>query len=144
MKPTSQPLLALALSCTLALVGCATQPMGPTVLVMPAPTKPFEVFQQDQAMCMQYAQSMVGGQAHAANDRAVGSAAVGAVLGGVLGAAVGNHQGAGIGAASGAIVGTGVAGPSTAYSQGMIQYQYNNAYTQCMYARGNQVPGFTR
>ena len=67
-----------------------------------------------------------------------------ALLGGVLGAAVGNHQGAGIGAASGAIVGTGVAGPSTAYSQGMIQYQYNNAYTQCMYARGNQVPGFTR
>ena len=93
MKPTSSPLLALALSCTLALVGCATQPMGPTVLVMPAPTKPFEVFQQDQAMCMQYAQSMVGGQAHAANDRAVGSAAVGAVLGGVLGNQIGKGSG---------------------------------------------------
>lgn len=136
--------LALALPCTLVLIGCATQPMGPTVLVMPAPTKPFEVFQQDQAMCMQYAQSMVGGQAQAANERAVGSAAVGAVLGAALGAAVGNHQGAGIGAAGGAIVGTSAAGPGTSYSQGTIQYQYNNAYLQCMYARGNQVPGYRR
>ncbi|NIF82800.1 glycine zipper family protein [Comamonas sp. Tr-654] len=136
--------LALALPCTLVLIGCATQPMGPTVLVMPSPTKPFEVFQQDQAMCMQYAQSMVGGQAQAANERAVGSAAVGAVLGAALGAAVGNHQGAGIGAAGGAIVGTSAAGPGTSYSQGTIQYQYNNAYLQCMYARGNQVPGYRR
>lgn len=144
MNFLSSRLLWLALPGTLALVGCATQPMGPTVLVMPAPTKPFEVFQQDQAMCMQYAQSMVGGQAQATNERAVGSAAVGAVLGAALGAAVGNHQGAGIGAAGGAIVGTGAAGPSTSYSQGAIQYQYNNAYMQCMYSRGNQVPGFRR
>jgi hypothetical protein len=144
MAFTPSRLLALALPCTLALVGCATQPMGPTVLVMPAPTKPFEVFQQDQAMCMQYAQSMVGGQAQAANERAVGSAAVGAVLGAALGAALGNHQGAGIGAAGGAILGTSAAGPSTSYSQGAIQYQYNNAYMQCMYARGNQVPGYRR
>ncbi|WP_370527722.1 YMGG-like glycine zipper-containing protein [Comamonas sp. Tr-654] len=87
---------------------------------------------------------MVGGQAQAANERAVGSAAVGAVLGAALGAAVGNHQGAGIGAAGGAIVGTSAAGPGTSYSQGTIQYQYNNAYLQCMYARGNQVPGYRR
>ncbi|MBS0302168.1 MAG: glycine zipper family protein, partial [Proteobacteria bacterium] len=61
MKFISSRLLALALPGTLALVGCATQPMGPTVLVMPAPTKRFEVFPHDRAMCLQYAQSMVGG-----------------------------------------------------------------------------------
>jgi uncharacterized protein YcfJ len=115
--------------------------MGPTVQVLPSPNKPFQVFQQDQFNCKQYAQSQVAGQAEAINQGAVGTTAAGVVLGGLLGAAIGNHQGAGIGAATGAIVGSSAGANSSAYGQGSIQAQYNNAYVQCMYSRGNQVPG---
>ena len=41
--------------------GCATQPIGPTALVMPASGKPFEVFAQDQATCKQFANGEAGG-----------------------------------------------------------------------------------
>jgi uncharacterized protein YcfJ len=123
------------------LSGCAATPMGPTVQVMPDPNKPFQVFQQDQESCKQYAQSQVQGQADVANRNAVGGALLATGLGAALGAAVGGGNGAGIGAASGAAVG---AGGGTAYSQGAqgsIQQQYDNAYMQCMYSKGNQVPG---
>lgn len=131
----------VVLSSLLVLASCAFAPMGPTVQVLPSPTKPFQVFQQDQADCKQYAQSEVAGQADAVNQNAVGSAAIGAVLGGVLGAAVGNRQGAGVGGAFGAVAGSSAGANSSAYGQRSIQIQYNNAYLQCMYSKGNQIPG---
>ena len=134
-------LTLISLSSLLLLVACAAPPMGPTVQVMPSPNKPFQVFQQDQFNCKQYAQSQVAGQADAANQKAVGAAAVGVVLGGLMGAAIGNHQGAGVGAATGAIAGTSVGANSSAYAQESIQQQYDNAYAQCMYSKGNQSPG---
>jgi uncharacterized protein YcfJ len=132
----------LGLSASLLLGGCAATPMGPQVPVMPAANKPFEVFQQDQFYCKQFAEQQVGGQAEAANQRAVGGAVLGTVLGAGLGAAVGGGQGAGIGAASGALVGTGIGAGTSSNAQLTIQQQYDNAYAQCMYSRGNQVPGF--
>ena len=131
----------LAIAATSLLAACATQPMGPTVQVMPSANKPFPVFQQDQEQCKQYAQAQIAGQVDAANNKAVGEAALGTLLGGALGAAVGNHQGAGVGAASGAIVGTSAGADTSTRAQHSIQQQYNNAYVQCMYSRGNQVPG---
>lgn len=136
--------LFFALSPLLLLAACASPPMGPTVQVLPSPNKPFQVFEQDQFDCKQYAQSQVAGQAEAINQGTIGSAAVGTVLGGLLGAAIGNHQGAGIGAGVGAIAGTSAGANSAAYGQGSIQAQYNNAYVQCMYSKGNQVPGVSR
>ena len=131
----------LTVTASLLLAACATPPMGPTVQILPSPTKPFQVFQQDQAECKQYADSQVAGQAETANQRAVGTAAIGVALGAVLGAAVGNHQGAGVGGATGAIMGTSAAAGGQGYAQGSIQQQYNNAYAQCMYSKGNQVMG---
>jgi len=131
----------LAIAATSLLAACASQPMGPTVQVMPSANKPFPVFQQDQEQCKQYAQAQIAGQVDAANNKAVGEAAVGTLLGAALGAAVGNHQGAGVGAASGAIVGTSAGAETSTHAQYSIQQQYNNAYVQCMYSRGNQVPG---
>jgi uncharacterized protein YcfJ len=121
---------------------CATQPMGPRVSVMPGPNKPFDAFRQDQAVCTQYAQQSVGGEAQQANNQAVGSAVLGTVLGAGLGAAVGGGRGAAIGAASGAVVGTSVGANGSARSQYGIQRQYDIAYSQCMYSRGDQVPGY--
>lgn len=126
----------------LLLSGCAQTPMGPTVQVMPGPGKSFDAFQMDQMGCKQYAESAVAGQAQNANTRAVGAAAIGTVLGAGLGAAIGGGRGAAIGAGSGAIAGTGVGMSSSANDQYGIQQQYDNAFAQCMYAKGDMVPGY--
>src|SRR5262249_7944626 len=91
---------------------------------------------------MQSGNQMVAGGASAANNQAVGTAAVGTVLGAGLGAAAGGGPGAAIGAASGALAGTAVAAGPAYADQAGLQQRYNLAYSQCMYAKGNQVPGF--
>jgi hypothetical protein len=129
------------------LAGCAATPMGPTVQVMPGPGKSFETFQGDQGACKVYAADQVKGQADAANQRAAGAAVLTTVLGAGLGAAVGGAAGdagagAAIGAAAGAGTGTAVGANASANDQLNIQQQYDNAFAQCMYAKGEQVPGF--
>jgi hypothetical protein len=136
-------LLLLAL---VALSACATIPTGPNVMVWPGPGKPFEVFQSDDAGCRQYASQQVGGQVESANQTLASGAAVGTILGAGLGAAIGAGSGnagaaVGFGAASGAIMGTAVASGPYYGAQGEIQRRYDHAYLQCMYMRGNQVPG---
>jgi hypothetical protein len=129
------------------LAGCAQTPMGPTVQVMPGPGKSFDVFQADQASCKTYAAGQVQGQADAANQQAVGAGVLTTVLGAGLGAAIGGAAGnagagAAIGAASGAGLGTAYGANGSSYAQMSIQQQYDNAFSQCMYAKGEQVPGF--
>jgi uncharacterized protein YcfJ len=132
-----------ALLASLALVtACTTQPMGPTVGVMPAPGKPFDVFQTDQAVCKQFADSQVAGGAQQANNMQVGTAVVGTLLGAGLGAAIGGGQGAAIGAGAGALGGTAVGAGPAAQAQYSLQQRYDLAYSQCMYSHGNQVPGY--
>jgi uncharacterized protein YcfJ len=130
---------ALGLSGVLLLQGCAGTPMGPTVQVLPGPHKDFAVFQQEDAFCRQVATQQVGGQAEAANNQAIGSTLLGSALGAGLGAAVGGGRGAGIGAAAGGLVGTGMGTSGSQHTQLSIQQQYNNSYSQCMYAKGNQI-----
>jgi hypothetical protein len=134
--------IAVGLMMPIVLGGCATHPLGPSVMVMPAPNKPFEVFAQDQALCRSFADQQVNGGAATANNQAIGSAVVGTALGAGLGAAIGGGGGAAIGAASGAVLGTGVGANSSSYANFDIQQRYDIAYVQCMYARGNQVPGY--
>jgi Putative peptidoglycan binding domain len=126
----------------LLLSGCAQTPMGPTVQVMPGPGKSFDAFQYDQASCKGFAEQSVAGQAQNANTRGVGAAALTTVLGAGLGAAIGGGHGAGIGAASGALGGAGIGAMSSSGVQISIQDQYNNAFAQCMYAKGEMVPGY--
>jgi uncharacterized protein YcfJ len=138
----SLKLVALGAASLLALQGCVTPPAGPQIVAMPGPNKPFEVFQQDRAVCMQYADEQVGRAATAASNRQLGTAVLGTALGAALGAAVGGGRGAGVGAASGAIFGTAAGAGPAAYAQNRLQYRYDALYAQCMYSRGNQVPGF--
>jgi len=139
--------LAAAMAGALLLAGCAVTPMGPTVQVMPGPGKSFDAFQTDQLVCKNYAQQQVQGQAENANQRAVGGAVLGTVLGAGLGAAVGGATGnagagAAIGAASGASGGALYGADASTQAQWSIQQQYDNAFAQCMYAKGHQVQGF--
>lgn len=131
-----------ALTALLLLEGCVQQPLGPSVQVMPAPGKPFDAFQQDQAQCKQYADQQTAGGAQQANNQQLLTAGVGTVLGAGLGAAIGGGRGAAIGAGAGAVTGTAYgAGPSQ-YAQMSLQQRYNSAYSQCMYTHGDQVPGY--
>lgn len=133
---------AALLTPVLLLTACAQTPMGPTVAVMPGPNKPFDVFQTDQISCKQYAETEVAGQAQNENMRAVGAAALTTALGAGLGAAIGGGRGAGIGAASGALGGTGIGAMASDRGNQTIQQRYDIAFSQCMYTRGNQVPGY--
>jgi hypothetical protein len=135
-------LSATVLAALLLLDGCASEPMGPTVAVMPAPGKPFDVFQSDQALCKQFADQEVAGGSHSANNRQVGTTIVGTLLGAGLGAAIGGGRGAAIGAGAGALGGTAVGAGPSGQAQYSLQQRYDIAYSQCMYSRGNQVPGF--
>src|SRR4029453_15941731 len=93
------------------LSACAVIPTGPNVMVLPAPGKPFEVFQADDAACRQYARAQLGLEpGEAADHSGVASRAVGAVLGraggALIGAGTGNPAvGAAIGAGSGLVLG---------------------------------------
>jgi uncharacterized protein YcfJ len=64
------------------------------------------------------------------------------VLGAGLGAAIGGGRGAAIGAGAGAIGGTAYGTNAAARGTYTAQQLYDNAYSQCMYSRGNQVPGY--
>jgi hypothetical protein len=133
-----------------ALSACATVPTGPSVTAWPGPWKPFEVFQSDDAVCRQWAAQQIGtSPSDAFNQNLVTGAGIGTLLGAGLGAAIGAAHGnvgagAAIGAASGLLGGTAVA-TDPAYAAGSaVQRRYDNAYLQCMYAKGNQIPGLTR
>jgi len=144
---TARKLAAFAAASAL-LSGCAQTPLGPTVQVMPGPGKSFEAFQTDQLTCRTYAADQVKGQAEASNQRAVGAALLTTVLSAGLGAAVGSGwgaagAGAGVGAAAGAAGGTAIGADMSASDQYGIQVQYDNAFSQCMYSKGEQVPGFS-
>lgn len=123
------------------LAGCATEPMGPTIPVMPGPNKSLEAFQADEATCEQYASQRVAGQVEAANNTGIGEALLGTALGAGLGAAVGGGRGAAIGAASGAVVGTAVGANTTGWAQMSVQQRYDVSYAQCMQTKGDKVPG---
>lgn len=122
--------------------GCAAPPLGPLVPVVPGPGKDLAQFQDDDLACRSYAQASVAGQAEAANSRAVGGTVLSAALGAGLGAIVGGGRGAAFGAATGVGLGTGLNAGASAGEQYGIQYRFDAAYAQCMYSRGDQVPGF--
>lgn len=124
----------------LLLAACAQTPALPTVQVLPGPRKSFADFQNDQAICRNFAQQAVNDQAQGANLRGLGVAALTTALGAGLGGAIGGGGGAGIGAAAGALGGAGIASAQTTRAQGTIQAQFDAAYVQCMYSLGNSAP----
>ncbi len=144
-----------AVALTMILSGCvqvqapdiptmAVLPPGPSVTAAPAPNKSFEAFQQDKGACMQDANRAVAGGVEAANREAIGTAALGTLLGAGVGAAIGGASGSpGIGAAIGAALAGGIAAYSASQSQDELQQQYDRIYADCMSAKGDRVPGST-
>jgi len=137
------PRRAGALAMMITLSACATPPMAPMIPAAPGPNKTFEAFAAEQSYCEQYATAQTAPQAYAATNQAVATAVLTTALGAALGGAIGGGHGAGIGAASGAVFGTAVGASGAGFAQLSLQQQFDIMYGQCMYAHGNQVPGFS-
>ena len=128
---------ALAAISTAALLGgCATQPLGPTVPVMPAQGKSMDAFQQDEDYCEQYAGDRAEGRVKQANDDELRRGIIGGALGAGLGALAGNTKGAVAGGIIGSVIGS---SSGAGYDQHRVQRTYDIAYAQCMRAKGNDV-----
>ncbi len=150
MRRTSLGFLLIAL---LPAACAVAPPSGPSVLAVPGQGKDFNQFQVDEAQCRNYAQYRIGpvtpGQA--ANQSAVGSAAIGTLLGAAAGAAIGSVSGnlgagAAIGAGTGLLVGSAAGASNAGIVGGDLQRQYDFAYIQCMTGKGQSIqstaPGF--
>ena len=137
---------ALALVFTFSLGACATVPLGPSVMVLPGTGKSFDQFQADDAVCRQWASQQTGTTPQRAPGSSTAkSGALGTLLGAGLGAAIGaatGHPGVGaaVGAGGGLLAGTAVGAGAGETATHQVQQRYNNAYEQCMYAKGNQIP----
>ena len=134
----------LTASILASLTACVSAPTGPTVAVMPRQGKPFEVFQQEDQVCRQFATNAVKDTGDAALKEGVTSAAVAAALGAAAGAVIGggSHAGVGTGAGVGLLGGSAIGAMNASGKQNQAQTQYNIAYQQCMYSKGNQVPSY--
>jgi hypothetical protein len=138
----------LALASLVLLGACAAEtPARPSVMAFPAQGRSYAEFQQDDATCRQYAAASIDYRSPGrnANDSAIGSAALGTVLGAAAGALLGFAAGdpaggAAIGAGSGLLLG-GAAGTGAARDSAVAtQRAYDQSYLQCMAARGQSVP----
>ena len=134
----------LSLVLLASLVACVSAPTGPTVAVMPREGKPFDLFQQEDLYCRNFAANSVRDTSDAALKEGATSAAVGAALGAVAGAVIqgGNHANVGTGAGVGLLGGAAMGAMNSAGKQNQAQTQYNIAYQQCLYSKGNQVPSY--
>lgn len=111
-------------------------------MALPGYGKDFDQFRFDDSYCKQYALKQIGGKTatQAANESLATSAVVGTAIGAAAGAAANGGRGAGVGAATGLIVGSAVGVDEASASSYGTQSRYDNAYIQCMYAKGHRVP----
>ncbi|MDA8363234.1 MAG: glycine zipper family protein [Gammaproteobacteria bacterium] len=139
---THKAVLGAAIGMLLA--GCASIPTGPTVAVMPGPGKPFEQFRQDDAVCREFARQQLGVEpSKVAQQQVLSGAVAGAAIGAASGALLGHGQEAvGTGAGAGLLLGSAAGAGAADQSTMDLQYRYNISYEQCMYAKGNLIPGY--
>jgi hypothetical protein len=134
--------IVLGLVSVLLLNACVSVPNGPSSMALPGTGKSFDQFRYDDASCRQFAHEQIGGTTanQAANDSFAKSAVVGTAIGAMVGAAANGGRGAGVGAATGLFFGSLIGTDTANASSYGVQRHYDNAYTQCMYAKGHRVP----
>jgi hypothetical protein len=132
----------IGLVAVLIVGGCASYPTGPSALALPGTGKTFGQFRLDDDECQRYAFVRIGGLTaeKAAEESAARSAVIGTAVGAVAGAAIGGKDGAAIGAGTGLLFGSAIGTEASQRSAYGSQRRYDDAYIQCMYARGHKVP----
>jgi hypothetical protein len=144
VQPRARPRLVVGLGfVSMFLAGCAPMPTGPSIAVMPAPNKPFEVFVQEEQLCRSWAAYSIGQAGNdAAADAMLRSTVTGAAIGTIAGVMVGGERSAGSGAALGTMVGATAGANQSSVTAWNAQRRYDVAYQQCMYSKGNLVPSY--
>lgn len=134
--------VTLLFPAVLLISACASVPNGPSTMALPGSGKSFDQFRYDDSSCRQFAHEQIGGTTanQASNDSFAKSAVVGTALGAAIGAAVDGGRGAGAGAATGLFIGSLIGVDEGNASSYRTQRHYDNAYIQCMYAKGHRVP----
>ncbi len=137
--------LVLLSSSLMTLLACAAVPPGPEVEVMPSPDKSFEQFANDDLVCRDFAADRSGAVKAAAGQETAKGAVAGAAAGAVAGAMIGHgdSEAIGTGAGAGLILGGAHGMEQEHEARDTVQYRYDTAYMQCMYAKGHQVPGYS-
>ncbi|CAB3795801.1 hypothetical protein LMG27177_03967 [Paraburkholderia fynbosensis] len=139
--------LLVCLAVGLGMAGCAVMPpSAPTVMAVPANGKTLNQFQQDDYSCRNYATQAVNPAAasHQAATSGLATTAVGtaggAAAGALIGAGAGNAgAGAAIGAGAGLLLGSMMGSAQHNQTEASLQQQYDNAYAQCITARGDTI-----
>lgn len=131
-----------ALASILIISACVSVPRGPSTMALPGTNKSFDQFRYDDTACRGFAQDQIGGSSanQAADDSFLRSAITGTVIGAALGAAAGGRGDTGAGAVAGLFVGSIMGAEAANISAYSAQRRYDNAYIQCMYAKGHRVP----
>jgi hypothetical protein len=88
MKRTLLTLIAIS-----SLAACVSAPTGPTIAIMPREGKPFEVFQQEDQQCREFAANAIKDTSNAALKEGATSAMIGAALGAAAGFAWTSYKG---------------------------------------------------
>lgn len=131
---------SVAVAKLVLLAGCVPAVMAPTVVATPGAGKAPADFAADHNTCAVLADQQIAPAKTAANNQIVGSVLLNAALGSGGAAAAGGSNGD---VAANAVANGLGAGAATAQSaQATLQRQYDFDYAQCMYAKGNNVPGF--
>jgi len=98
---------------------------------------------QEEQLCRNWAAQSIGqAGSDVARDQFLGSTLAGAAIGATAGALMGGHREAGAGAAMGTAIGAASGSNQANVSAARAQRQYDIAYQQCMYAKGNMVPAY--
>jgi len=124
----------LPLMLMILLTGCVTVPVGPSVRVMPAPGKPYDLFLSEDSFCRQAAERQLGIQPQEiANQNTATGAIIGTTVGAGLGAAIGaasGHAGSGaaFGAVSGLLVGSSAGSDTGRFEAREAQKRYDTVY----------------
>ena len=130
---------------SIGLAGCATFPTGPTLMVLPGRGRTLEQFQSDDLFCRQWAAQQAGGTSATAPEQTTAASAAGTAGGegtrAATSAAVDSSSALGpAGAGSGLAGGTAVGLDASRAEVGSVQWRYDIAYEQCMYAKGHRIP----
>jgi uncharacterized protein YcfJ len=131
--------VAVGLIGMVALARSAAAQYAPSIAASPGAGKPFQLFQQDDYVCQQWANQQVGYSQQQAGNQAVGGAVAGAVGGALLGGLLGGGKGAAIGAGAGAVTGGAVGSANAANTQYYGQQRFDGLYQQCMIGRGDAI-----
>ncbi|HRE17599.1 MAG TPA: hypothetical protein PLW86_11155 [Rhodocyclaceae bacterium] len=131
--------IAVLLLSAAVLAACVSAPTAPSVMALPGRDKQFDQFMVDDSACRKFAAYQVGAPKEGENAGAA-TVTLATIVGAVAGAAIGGRDGAAVGAGMGLVAGSAMGSEQARAARYGTQRQYDQAYIQCMYARGHKVP----